>query len=156
MTSHRDILIARLDEHQAKALAVIRRGDRLLAPDAQPEPGLLSQSRWELTRILGAYKAFKHHELFDPIIRNGPSDKARLAGQMKGECEAVGAEYLAHVAHCTNLDIVAHWASYRPAVVKLLARVRTHMARERWVVDSLLLAPSIAERPLPAAVAAGA
>ena len=149
MTSHRDILMARLDEHQARALAVIRRGDRLLAPDAEPEPRLLSQSRWELTRILGAYKAFKHHELFDPIIRNGPPDKARLAEQMKRECEAMGAEFLAHVARCNNLDIAAHWSSYRPAVAKLLARVQAHMARERWVLDGLLLAPSAADRPLP-------
>ncbi|MES2496165.1 MAG: hypothetical protein V4618_08625 [Pseudomonadota bacterium] len=145
MTLHRDILMARLDEHQAKALAVIRRGDVLLAPGAVPDQLQLSQSRWELTRILTAYKAFKHHELFNPIIRNGPPDKARLAEQMKRECEALAADFLDHVSRCTNLDIAAHWSSYRPAVAALLARVNAHMARERWVVDSLLLV-AVAER----------
>jgi hypothetical protein len=153
MTLQRDLLMARLDEHQAKALAVIRRGDTLLAPGAEPDPRLLSQSRWELTRILTAYKAFKHHELFNPIIRNGPPDKARLAEQMKRECEALGAEFLDHVARCTNLDIVAHWSSYRPTVATLLAKVRSHMARERWVVDSLLLV-NAADRGLPVRMAA--
>lgn len=152
MTSQRDILLARLDEHQAKALAVIRRGDVLLAPGAEPDPGLLSRLRWELTRILAAYKAFKHHELFNPIIRNGSPDKARLAEQMKGECEAMGAEFLEHVARCTNLDIAAHWSSYRPAVAALMAKVKAHMARERWVADSLLLARPA--EPLPARAAA--
>ena len=141
MTSHRDTLLARLDEHQAKALEIIRRGDVLLAPDAAPDQGLLSQSRWELTRVLGAYQAFKHHELFNPIIRNGPPDKARLAEQMKAECTALGDDFRAHVARCTNLDIPAHWDSYRPAVVKLLARVKAHMTRERWVAERLLLTP---------------
>lgn len=155
MTSHRDILISRLDEHQAKALAVIRRGDTLLAPDAVPDAALLSQLRWELTRILTAYKAFKHHELFNPIIRNGTPDKARLAEQMKGECEALGAEFLDHVARCTNIDIVAHWDSYRPTVMKLLARLKSHMSRERWVTESLLLATAIERTPpLRAAVQA--
>jgi hypothetical protein len=152
MTSQRDILLARLDEHQAKALTVIRRGDVLLAPGAEPNPGLLSQSRWELTRILSAYKAFKHHELFNPIIRNGPPDKARLAEQMKRECEAMSVEFLEHVARCTNLDIAAHWSSYRPAVAALMAKLKAHMARERWVADGLLLAR--AAEPLPVRVVA--
>jgi hypothetical protein len=145
MTSQRDILLSRLDEHQAKALRVIDRGDVLLAPGADPDTAQLVQSRWELTRILGAYQAFKHHELFDPIIRCGTPDKVKLAEQMKLECIAVGIEYRTHVERCTNLDIVAHWDSYRPTVAKLLARIKAHMARERWVVEGLLLA-SAAER----------
>lgn len=146
MASRRDHLMARLDEHQAKALALIRRGDTLLAPDADPDPRLLSQARWELTRILAAYEAFKHHELFNPIIRAGPRDKVRLAEQMKAECMMLGREYREHVARCTNLDIVAHWISYRRVVVQLLARVKAHMARERWVIECLLL-PVVDEPP---------
>lgn len=146
MTSQRDLLLARLDEHQAKALEIIKRGDVLLAPGAEPDPLLLVQSRWELTRILVAYQAFKHHELFNPIIRNGAPDKARLAEQMKRECVAIGDEYREHVARCTNLDIPKHWDSYRPAVAKLLARIKAHMARERWVSESLLLGQPVAER----------
>lgn len=141
MASHHETLLARLDEHQAKALEILRRGDVLLAPGATPDPPLLVQSRWELTRVLGAYQAFKHHELFGPIMRSGPPEKARLAEQMKAECIALGDEYRDHVARCTNLDIPAHWDSYRPAVARLLARIKTHMARERWVVDSMLLKP---------------
>lgn len=139
MRSQRDILLAKLDEHQAKALEIIQRGDRLLAPDAVPDTQLLVQSRWELTRILAAYQAFKHHELFNPVIRSGPPDKARLAEQMKRECIALGDDYREHVARCTNLDIPKYWDSYRPAVARLLARVKSHMARERWVTESLLL-----------------
>jgi hypothetical protein len=152
MTSQSILLLAKLDEHQAKALEIIRRGDTLLAPGAEPNPGLLVQSRWELTRILGAYQAFKHHELFDPIIRNGSPDKVPLAEQMKRECVAIGEEYREHVARCTNLDIPKYWDSYRPAVARLLARVKAHMARESWVTESLLLSGGGAERsPLQAA-----
>lgn len=151
MTSRRDHLVARLDEHQAKALAVIRRGDTLLAPDAEPDARLLSQARWELTRILAAYEAFKHHELFDPIILGGPIDKVRLAEQMKAESMMLGREYREHVARCTNLDIVAHWGGYRRIVAQLLARVKAHMARERWVIECLLL--PVVDEPLQVRVA---
>lgn len=140
MGAHRDNLLARLDEYQAKALAVIARGDLLLVAEAVPDPGSLSQSRWELTRILVAYQAFKHHALFNPIIRDGPPEKARLAGQMKAECVALCDEFRAHVAGCTNLDVVVHWPSYRPTIVRLLARIRAHLSRERWVVEAMLLA----------------
>ena len=136
-----DSLLARLDQHQAKTLAIISRGDVLLAADAIPDPGLLDQSRTELTDVLSAYQMFKHRELFDPIIQDGPLDKARLAGQMKAECIALGEEYGAHVARCANLDIPAHWDSYRPAVLRLLARIRTHIMRERWIAASLLIEP---------------
>ncbi|KKC24198.1 hypothetical protein [Sphingomonas sp. SRS2] len=141
MNLHSDNLLHRLDEHQAKAFDIIKRGDVLLAVNAIPDQGLLSAARWELTRVLGAYQAFKHHELFDPIIRNGPPDKARLAEQMKAECIAIGEDYRGHVARCAGIDIVAHWDSYRPAVVKLLARIKAHMTRERWVAASLLITP---------------
>ena len=139
MNSHRDKMLAALDDHQAKIVAIVRRGDALLAVDARPDPALLSQKRWELTRLLSAYQAFKHHQLFDPVVRTGPPARARVASQMKAECIALGEEYRAHVARCTNLDIVAHWESYRPAVARLLARLEAHMSRERWVVSSILL-----------------
>lgn len=139
MSAHHHPLLTRLDAHQARALEIISRGDVLLAPDACPDQGLLSQARWELTRVLGAYQMFKHHELFDPIIRNGPPDKARLAGEMKAECIALGDEYRAHVARCADLDIPAHWDSYRPAVARLLGRIKAHIARERWIAARLLI-----------------
>ena len=144
MTSHRDTLLARLDEHQAKALEIIRRGDVSLAPDAVPDPPLLSQSRWELIRIMTTYQAFKHCQLFDPFIRGTDRDKAELATKMKAECIAIGDDFKEHVARCASLDIVAHWESYRSAVAQLLRRIETHMSRERWLIDTKLLAP---ERP---------
>ncbi|WP_162256507.1 hypothetical protein [Sphingomonas sp. Root710] len=148
MTAHHHPLLSRLDEHQAKALEIISRGDVLLAPHARPDQGRLSQARWELTRVLGAYQMFKHYELFDPIIRNGPLDKARLAEQMKAECIALGDEYRAHVARCANLDIPAHWDSYRPAVVRLLARIKAHIGRERWIAARLLIDGVSARAPV--------
>jgi hypothetical protein len=141
MASSRDRILSELEAHQAKALAIIARGDVLLAPDAVPQPPLLCRARWELTRVLSGYQAFKHHRLFDPIIRTGPPDKARIAQQMKAECLALGEDFRAHVERCTNLDIAAHWDSYRPAVVKLLARVKMHLVRERWVTERMLLPP---------------
>ena len=60
---------------------------------------------------------------------------------MKDECIALGEDFRAHVARCTNLDIAARWDSYRPAVVRLLARMKTHMSRERWVAERMLLPP---------------
>ena len=141
MTNPRDLLLSEMEAHQARALEIIARGDVLLAADAVPQPALLSQSRWEMTRILSAYQAFKHHQLFNPIIRHGPPDKAKIAEQMKAECIVLGEDFRAHVGRCTNLDIVAHWDSYRPAVVRLLARLKVHMAREFWVAERMLLPP---------------
>lgn len=137
------MLLAQLDEHQAKAFAIIGRGDTLLAPDALPDVGQLSTARWELTRVLTAYQAFMQHELFDPIIRMGPPDRSRIATQMKAECAGVGEEYRGHLQRCANLDIPANWVTYRPAVVKLLAKIKAHMVRERWVTSSMLLQPDL-------------
>ena|GEM_PF-1993285 len=134
-------LLSRLDEHQAQLLDIIRRGAILLAADASPDHGVLSEVREELTFALCTYQLFKHHELFDPILRDGPPDKARLAEQMKAECIALGEEYQAHAAHCANLDISAHWDSYRLVVARLLARIKAHIGRERWIAASLLIEP---------------
>lgn len=141
MTSPRDRLLAELEAHQAKALEIIARGDVLLAPGALPQPEMLSRSRWEMMRVLGAYQAFKHHQLFDPIIRTGPPDKASIAQQMKAECIAIGEDFRAHAARCADLDIPACWDSYRPTVAKMLARIKAHLIRERWVAERMLLPP---------------
>jgi hypothetical protein len=141
MNSLHHNLLSRLDEHHARVLEIIKRGDALLAPDALPDLGLLGHAREELTSVLSAYQMFKHHELFDPIIRDGPLDKARLAEQMKAECIALGEEYQAHVTRCVDLDIPAHWDSYRPAILRLLARIKAHIGRERWIAASLLIEP---------------
>lgn len=141
MSSLHHNLLSRLDEHHARVLEIIRRGDLLLGPDAVPDQRLLGQAREDLTRVLGVYQLFKHRELFDPIIRDGPPDKARLAEQMKAECITLGEEYHAHVAGCANLDIPARWDSYRPAVARLLARIKAHIGRERWIAASLLIEP---------------
>ncbi len=145
MTLNPEKLLAQLDEHQVKALDIIKRGDVLLAPDALPNPPLCAQSRWELIRIMSAYQAFKRFELFDPIIRSGPSDKAQLAEKMKAECMAIGGDFRDHVTRCANIDIAAQWTAYRPAVAELLARIKAHMVRERWLVETKLLPrPSLA------------
>ncbi len=145
MNSPRDRLLSQLDEHQAKALEIISRGDVVLAPGALPQTEMLSRSRWEMMRVLSAYQAFKHHQLFDPIIRSGPPDKAAIAQQMKAECIAIGEDFRDHAARCANLDIPAHWDSYRPTVARMLARIKTHLIRERWVAERMLL-PAVEAR----------
>jgi len=141
MTAHRGILLAQLDEHKAKAFEIIQRGDVHLAPGAVADPPVLSQSRWELIRIMSAYQAFKRYELFDPAIRGADREKAQLAEKMKAECVAIADDFRAHVARCANLDIPKHWDAYRPAVAKLLARIKVHMSRERWLIETKLLGP---------------
>lgn len=139
MRIDRDKVLACLIDHQKRALEIIKRGDVLLAPDAWPDPGKLSQSRWELVRVLGAYQAFKHHELFNPLIRGGTPEQIRVALQMKDECIEIGDDFRAHAARCANLDIAAHWAEYRPTVATLLRRIQAHLSRELWVIESMLL-----------------
>lgn len=135
-------LLSRLDEHHVRLSEVIKRGDMLLASSVPPDRKLISQACDEFVCILGRYQLFKHQELFDPIIDDGPPDKARLAQQMKAECMMLSKEYQAHVAHSANLDISAQWGSHREGVIRLLARINAHIRRERWITASLLIEPT--------------
>jgi len=139
MTSQRDKLLAQLAEHQAKVLEIVRRAQPLMASDATPDPHLASRARWELTRVLGAYQVFKDYELFDPIIRDGPPERVRIAELMKAESLALGEEFRAYLARRVSLGVAADWAGRRPAACKLARRIEAHLSRERWVSESLLL-----------------
>lgn len=130
--------LRRLAEHQAAGLALVDRAERLLARDDPRDAAALARARWEGTRALIAYALFKHRELFDPAVAGPDPARARLGGEMKARCEAMGERVRAHVRHWSATDVERHWGAYRSAALALAADLRRHLAEERRGAERLL------------------
>lgn len=131
-----DKRLARLDEHQAAILDILRRGERMLHASERDVAGL-ARARWELARAILGYQGFKHREIFDPAAAGAPSHAA-LARRLKAECVATGESFRAYLSRWSSVSVGDHWAEYQPAALALIATIRTHLARERREAQPLL------------------
>lgn len=132
-----DSRLARLDEHQATILDIMRRGERMLrAPDR--DAAGLARGRWELARALLAYQGFKHREIFDPIAGLGAPGHADTARRLKVECVATGDAFRAYIARWSAVSVLDRWDEYQPAALALIAGIREQLARERREAAALL------------------
>jgi hypothetical protein len=130
--------IARLREHQAAILANFEATRRLLGQDRPEDPRALARLRGDLTRMLTAYQYFKHHEIFDRLIADGPSDNARIGRRLKAECISLGEEVRQHVARWNAVGAEESWSAYRPAVAAFIEQVSKHMDYELRSAEAVL------------------
>lgn len=127
-----------LDRHQQRILAGITAAVALLdLPAAEARPPL-ARARWEMLRMLGEYRLFKHTEVFDPAEASGSPAQVMAARKLKAECDAAAAGFRAYVVHWSARDIAAEWAGYRPAMLAMAARLRAHLAHERGAITAVL------------------
>ncbi|WP_375426962.1 hypothetical protein [uncultured Sphingomonas sp.] len=127
----------RLGEHQTVIHDILRRDEQVLrSPERNAEA--LARSRWALARAIIAYQAFKHHEIFDPVMRRGSPADAAAARRLKAECIASGDAFRTYVAKWSKVSILDHWTEYQAAALALVAAVRCHLARERAATTALL------------------
>jgi hypothetical protein len=131
-------LLPELDRHQAAILSHFDEVGQLVAGPPDLACPALSRRRWELVRMLRAYQLFKHHELFDPAIRNGNPAEAAAASRMKARCTGMGDTVSAYVRHWSCADVAGAWAEYSRATGALVHRLRAHLARERLEATELL------------------
>ena len=128
----------RLHEHQGEILALMRTAEPMLTdPLARDVPGL-ARARWALMRALTAYQMFKHREIFDPLIAKAAPGEAHRLLRMKRACLDLGDVFRAYVQRWSACDVEGRWAEYQPAALAMMARLRTHIAREREEVTALL------------------
>ena len=132
-----DSRLARLDEHQATILDIVRRGERMLHGPDRDAAGL-ARARWELARAIMAYQGFKHREIFDPVAEAGDAGRAHAARRLKADCIAVGEGFRAYVARWSAVSVLDRWDEYHAAALKLIADIRGHLLRERADAAALL------------------
>lgn len=130
-------LLAGLHGYEESVLVILRGKEPLLTDPVLHDVAALARARWALVRALAAYRQFKHHEVFDPAIAR------RLLGAMKAErlkraCDAMDEEFRGHVTKWSACDVAGEWADYQPAALRIVARLREHIARERQEIAALL------------------
>jgi hypothetical protein len=125
-----------LRHHQDRVRAIVDRIDTILRADRR-DTVALAQARWTLTRVLNAYALFKHGRVFDPIIASRDPARAPAARALKEECLRVGDLFRAHVLRWSAADVGAEWDGYRHDTLALIARLRSHLDRERAAVLAL-------------------
>ena len=142
--------LERLYEHQQGVLDHLARTLELARCEPEEVRGALAKSRLEMFRLLRAYQLFKHNEIFDPVIRRGNLAQIATATRMKSDCTAAGDAYRAYVNLWASCDVVAVWSSYRPALLAMAQRLRTHIEVERTQVPQLLAGAESTRRLTPA------
>ena len=131
-------LLDRLRYHQDVILVIMRDAEPLLTDPARRDVPQLARARWSLMRALTAYQLFKHNEIFDPTIaRRLPGDVPR-AMRMKQACSEMGGEFRRYVSKWSACDVASEWAAYQASALKMMARLRDHVAREQVEVTALL------------------
>ena len=121
---------------QDRILAIVDRAEAILRSGTR-DVAALGQTRWEVARTLREYQLFKHSRIFDPIER-AQDYRALRARQMKAECIRVGEEFRQYVLTWSVVSILDHWATYHPAALDAVARIRAHLASERAGIAELL------------------
>lgn len=132
-------LIARLSEHQGKIMDNFASTERLVADGMPVNVAALVRLRGDLMSLLTVYQHFKHHEIFDVIISEGPTEQARIGRRLKAECVSLGEEVRDHVHRWTDRGIAKSWDAYRPALLAFIYRIKAHMEYERRASVAVLL-----------------
>lgn len=132
------MLLDRLRQHQDSILGLLRGAEPLLTDPGLRDVAALARMRWALMRALTAYSLFKHHKIFDPAIARQALGDLPRADRMKQACVAMGSDFRDYVGKWSGTDVAGEWASYQPAALAMIARLRQHLARERHEIDALL------------------
>lgn len=124
-------MLQTLIDHQERIGACIGRGEALLRNSTTPDIRMLATQRWELTRLLTAYRLFKHTELFNRATARGSQEAVLLAGQMRSRCDAISADLETYVRRWQAACVTKEWAAYKHAALAMADRLRRHLRRER-------------------------
>ncbi|RYD91935.1 MAG: hypothetical protein EOP61_26600 [Sphingomonadales bacterium] len=130
-------ILSQLYEHQAAVKGAIAEAQAMLAADTI-EPQDIAAGRWMLTRLLTGYQMFKHQRVFDPLARNGTSDDAHAARQMKIQCVAMGETFRAYLARWTASGIEGREHEYRREAKGMMSLLERHILHERRGIEALL------------------
>lgn len=151
MDGHR--LATQLRDHQRVILANIDRAKRLLRAADAPDPAEIARLRWELIRLLTAYRIFKHREIFDPLIARGSSAQMSCAQRMKADCIRLETEVRDFVARRSRFSAQETVEQFRADVFRFLTGIAQHLEGEERAATALL-GPITAGTPLRAALPA--
>ncbi|MDP1027671.1 hypothetical protein Q5H91_10635 [Sphingomonas sp. KR1UV-12] len=132
-----DHALDRLHDHQQGILDHLAAALDLMRRRPDDVRAALAKSRLELFRLLRAYQLFKHHEIFDPVLRRGTATQIAAATRMKANCIAAGDAYRTYMNLWASQDVVEAWSSFRPATLAMAQRTRAHILVERAGVPQL-------------------
>ena len=135
---HTTRLLEQLRQHQDSVLSIMDEAEPMLRDPAQRDVAGLARARWAMVRALATYQLFKHNQVFDPVVQGRLVGQGERAARMKQACIAVGDEFRGYVGKWSGTDVGGAWETYQPAALAMIARLRTHVARERAEIAILL------------------
>ena len=133
-----EIALATLHGFQQQILDHLTQAVALVGGEPEHARVPLAKSRWETVRLLREYQMFKHREIFEPAIAFGSPQQRAVAERMKQACLALTAELETYARRWGGTDVVSEWASYKPAMLAIVAHLRRHIESERRMVVGLL------------------
>ncbi len=131
-------VLQRLHDHHVEILTIMLGAETLLTDAAVHDIAGLARARWTLMRALTAYQLFTQREVFAPALARATPTEAHRVLLLKRACTDVGDAFRAYVQTWSATDVGAHWATYQPAALAMITRIRAHVATERYEVARLL------------------
>lgn len=138
---NREAVLARLHQHQQAVLSIMDEAEPLLRDPAARDVAALARARWAMVRGLGEYQLFKHRRIFDPALATPDAPSRERAARLKQRCVEMGDEFRAYVTRWGGADVAGEWPTYQAAALKMMARLRAHVARERTECEALIGRP---------------
>ncbi len=128
--------------HQATILDLLHQARALFADGRIPSRPQQRASRAAIGDALDDYQAFKHHNVYDPVIAGGSSD-APTAAALKDDCIALSQEYAAYADRPDDDP-----AASRSATLEMATNVTLAMIREFELVQQMAVYRLLADRPV--------
>ena len=138
-------IAAAFRDHQTGILDRLDDARRLLNAPVTPPATSLDESRAGIGEAAASYQAFKHHDVYDPIVA-GDGDDAAAAAALKADCIALSDDYRAYDA-AARAGAAGGFDTYRLATLAVADQIRLALIREFELVQQLSVYRDYADRP---------
>lgn len=133
------------EAHVARALTMMSRARCLVEADRRDAIDLLTASRIRLGGHFKRYQAFKHGNIFDPVVEFGPASSKVVARTMKVDCMQLGELFGAYHARWLGMR-PGEWSGYRRDMLETVEMLTGHLEAELRAMRQLLLISNLYRR----------
>ncbi len=133
-----DALRLEAEGYVARAFTMMSRARNVVQSDHSAMISVLNGRRLQLGAHFGRYQAFKHGQIFDPVIEFGSASSRVVARAMKVDCMALGEEFGAYQSRWLGLG-QNDWTSYRRDMLATVETLTSHLEAELRAMRQLIL-----------------
>lgn len=121
-----------------RALSMMGRARLLVEADREDATIALNQARARLGQHFLRYQAFKHSQIFDPIVTFGPASSKVVARSMKVDCMQLGETFGSYRDRWFRFR-PNEWPSYRRDMLETTDLLKVHLEAELRAMQQLLM-----------------